>query len=341
MTTTYTGILRLALPGVGDTATRNAWGGLLNTNDGLLEAAITGTVSVSLTGQTAYTLTAANGATDQSRPMGIIFTGFPGSGTCVVTIPSVVRLAYVKNASSGPVSLTTGAGASLALAANTNGVAEYLLPWTAYYCDGTNVSLAQNPARGSLLFTTPSSTTTWTPGAILQAKFTLVGQGGTGGNASSPSGGGGGGGGGAITAWVPITQGETFTLAISGGAAQITTSASDVNLQALAGQFGSGATPGAAGSTLNSSSRAFINVLAVSGSAGQPGYYAWNNIAYVSGGGAGGNSGLGGAGHVSSVGSAVNSVSTAAASVAGVGGGGGFGYGMGGAGGPALITVEW
>ena len=64
MTTTYTVGFRFIQPGVGDPTVKNQWGGLLNTNMSLIEAAISGLSSVALGGASTYTLTANNGAGD-------------------------------------------------------------------------------------------------------------------------------------------------------------------------------------------------------------------------------------------------------------------------------------
>ena len=63
MTDTYTTSLRLQQPTVG--ADANTWGTILNTDWSLVDTAIAGAATVSLTGLTTYTLTTNNGAADQ------------------------------------------------------------------------------------------------------------------------------------------------------------------------------------------------------------------------------------------------------------------------------------
>lgn len=129
MADTYTTSLRITQPQVG--ADTNTWGTLLNTDWSLVESAITGHVSVTLTGST-KTLTANDGASDQARNQIIEFTGSPGA-TCTVTLPAVVKLGYFINstADSSSVILTTGGGTTITLPADGF--------WYSVYCDGTNV----------------------------------------------------------------------------------------------------------------------------------------------------------------------------------------------------------
>lgn len=146
--TNYTPSLRLAQPVPGNPAVRNVWGTILNTDMDLTEAAITGSASVPLVGATA-TLTAVNGAADQSRPAVITFTGSPGV-TCTVTVPAVPKIGWYINscADLSNVILTTGGGTTVTLLANGT---YYLVR-----CDGTNMTLAQVYSSSNLLVP-------WTP----------------------------------------------------------------------------------------------------------------------------------------------------------------------------------
>lgn len=114
--TTYSTSLRLWEGTPGDPAIRNVWGTALNENCNLLEASILGTVSVSLTGLTSYTLTTANGAADQARPLIQSYTGAL-TGNCTVTLPNVPKVGWAQNATTGGMSviLTAGAGTTVAL----------------------------------------------------------------------------------------------------------------------------------------------------------------------------------------------------------------------------------
>lgn len=133
--TNYTTSLRLAKPVPGNPAVRNTWGATLDTDMDLIDASIAGASSVALTGATA-TLTAVNGAADQSRPAVVVFTGTPGV-TCTVTVPAVSKFSWFLNSCSDDsnVVLTTGSGTTVTVAANGT---YYLVR-----CDGTNMTKAQ------------------------------------------------------------------------------------------------------------------------------------------------------------------------------------------------------
>src|ERR1700733_2452044 len=111
--TTYTPSLRLAEPVPGDPAVKNQWGTILNENQVLIESAITDTVQVAIGGLTSYTLTVANGAADQARPLVQEYTGAL-TGACTVTLPNVPKAGYAQNSTTGGLNviLTAGAGAT-------------------------------------------------------------------------------------------------------------------------------------------------------------------------------------------------------------------------------------
>ena len=140
MADTYTTSLRLQQPTVG--ADSNTWGTILNTDWTLVDNAIAGLASVSLTGLTTYTLTANNGASDQARNAVYDFTGSLSAG-CLVTLPAVSKLVWAIDATTGgqTVTLTTGLGGST-----------LTLPkslWTFVYCDGYNVFSPVIASNGS------------------------------------------------------------------------------------------------------------------------------------------------------------------------------------------------
>jgi hypothetical protein len=188
VTTAYTASLRLTQPGVGDVATQNAWGALLNTDMALIEAAITGKSQIDTAGASTLTLTTANGATDQARPFCLYFIDSSGGNTpCVVTVPAVVRFGLVINTCKHYVYLTTtGSAPYLSI---QPGTAPFL-----YYCDGTNLSSFVNPG---FVNRSASYSGTFTMPAPL-VRFKLWGGGGGSPDVHALTGGiGGGGGGGA------------------------------------------------------------------------------------------------------------------------------------------------
>jgi hypothetical protein len=124
MPSTYTISIRLNLQAPGDNL--NTWGVQLNNGVfQLLEDALAGSVTQTLSGP--LILTSVNGATDQARCMALNITGGTG-GT--ITAPSVKKLYFVRNASSGAVVVTTGSGATASFAAGDVGFC--------YSPDGTN-----------------------------------------------------------------------------------------------------------------------------------------------------------------------------------------------------------
>lgn len=124
MPSSYSASLRFELQFTGENV--NTWGDKLNTAISRIDTAIAGLETVALTGD--HTLTTSNTAEDQSRAATLKFTG--GAGPFLVTIPSVEKTYIVWNATSGQVTLTTGAGTSVAV--DTTDIV-----WV--FCDGTNV----------------------------------------------------------------------------------------------------------------------------------------------------------------------------------------------------------
>jgi hypothetical protein len=137
--TTYSTSLRLWEGTPGDPAIKNAWGTFLNTNDNLIESAMLGEVAVPIGGLATWTLTTANGAADQARPLIQNYTGAL-TANCTVTLPNVPKVGWAVNNTTGGYSviLTAGAGTTVTIP-----------PGGAYWwfqADGsTNVTL---PAEG-------------------------------------------------------------------------------------------------------------------------------------------------------------------------------------------------
>lgn len=129
MASTFTSVLKLTKPGLGDPG----WGTSINsgTTD-LVEQAVAGQISVNVTAAGPFILTTANGAVADARNMFIVATGTPG-GAREIQVPSTAglggKLFFVKNSSNGTVTVKvsgqTGvavpAGASMALKMNDGG----------------------------------------------------------------------------------------------------------------------------------------------------------------------------------------------------------------------------
>ena len=129
MPSSYTPSLRLVLPVTGELV--GTWGDVANQGlTELVDSAIAGTASVAMSDAN-YTLTVADGLTDESRKMFVVLTGALTAQRNVVC-PSVSKLYFVANTTTGSQSIVfkTNAGTGITV---PNGEAMVL------YCNGTNV----------------------------------------------------------------------------------------------------------------------------------------------------------------------------------------------------------
>jgi hypothetical protein len=184
MPSSYTSSFRLNLQAPGDNL--NTWGVQLNSGVfQLLEDALAGAVTQALSGS--LTLSSVNGATDQARCLALNITSGTG-GT--ITAPGVKKLYFVRNAASGAVIVTTGAGATASFAAGEVGFC--------YSPDGINFyKTSVTTAFGGAILTgvgTPSAATdAATKGYVDGVAFTMAagslpGQGGNAGKFLSTDG---------------------------------------------------------------------------------------------------------------------------------------------------------
>lgn len=124
MPSTWSSRFRLNFQAPGENL--NTWGGLLNVQVfQLLEDAIARRVAFSLSGS--KTLTTANGTDDEARCAFLDVTSGTG-GT--ITIPPLEKIYLVRNAASGSVIVTTGAGVTATIVAGE-------MAWVS--CDNSNV----------------------------------------------------------------------------------------------------------------------------------------------------------------------------------------------------------
>lgn len=144
MTTTYSSSLRLWKGQPGDPAIKGAWGLPLDTNQDLIDSAINGTAIVNVAGQTSVTLSANNGAPDQSRELVQQFIGaLPG--VCTVSIPNVPKYGWAQNSTTGGFNIVLSAGAGSDATIPPDGRLYF------YACDGaTNVVLPTVGFGGAL-----------------------------------------------------------------------------------------------------------------------------------------------------------------------------------------------
>jgi len=174
MPSSYSVSFRLNLQAPGENL--NTWG--TNLNAGvfqLIEDALAGAVSLSLSGPT--TLTSVNGATDQARCMAVNVTGGTG-GT--ITVPGVKKLYFVRNTASGAVVITTGSGATASFAAGEVGFC-YSPDGINFYKTSTTTDFAGARLQnvGSPTANTDSATKGYVDGvAFSMAAGSLPGQGG-------------------------------------------------------------------------------------------------------------------------------------------------------------------
>lgn len=111
MADTYT--LRARLTKIEFNTSENSWGTKDSTVKDLVDEALGGVESVSLTAGN-VTLTANDGASDQARNPIIILTGTPGT-TRTVTFPNVEGWHFIINNSDSTATLTSGAGTTVSL----------------------------------------------------------------------------------------------------------------------------------------------------------------------------------------------------------------------------------
>jgi microcystin-dependent protein len=128
MPSTFTSALRFTKQGIGENA--STWGGLANTDRDLIEQSVAGTLIENTTGSGDITLTATNGALDESRNMVLNFTGTPSAARNVI-IPGVSKIYVVKaDHTAETLTLKTSGGTGVDFTQGESAIV---------YCDGTDV----------------------------------------------------------------------------------------------------------------------------------------------------------------------------------------------------------
>lgn len=123
MPSSYSASLRFELQYTGENT--NTWGEKLNSAFERVDSAIAGLSTIALTAN--YSLTSANGTADQARSAILKFTG---TGSYTVTVPSVSKRYTIWNATTGTLTVTTGAGSTVAI--DTGDIVEV-------FCDASSV----------------------------------------------------------------------------------------------------------------------------------------------------------------------------------------------------------
>lgn len=111
---TYTDNMGIEKPETGDQS--GTWGETTNVNFDIIDRAVSGVGSISLTGLTAKTLTTTDGALSEGGYRVLIFTGSPG-GTSTVTIdpPDQEKFYVVFNNTDESIVLTQGSGGNVTI----------------------------------------------------------------------------------------------------------------------------------------------------------------------------------------------------------------------------------
>jgi hypothetical protein len=142
---TYTSSLRLVLPATGEYP--GTWGTQANNGlTSLVDTSIAGTASITMVAAN-YTLSTANGASDEARAMFLVLAGTPG-GSYNVIVPAVSKLYFVTNSTGAAQTVKTSAGSGISV---PNGAR------MALRCNGTDV-LEALTYFGSLTLGTPLAT---------------------------------------------------------------------------------------------------------------------------------------------------------------------------------------
>lgn len=130
----YTTSLRLVQPATGEYS--GTWGTQVNNGlTALVDTSVAGTATITMTAAD-YTLSTANGASDEARAMVLNLTGTPGAARNVIC-PAVSKIYIVYNNTTGGFAQTvkTSAGTGVSV---PNGATAFLR------CDGTDVVAALN-----------------------------------------------------------------------------------------------------------------------------------------------------------------------------------------------------
>ncbi|MFB1501899.1 hypothetical protein, partial [Thiocapsa sp. N5-Cardenillas] len=120
MPSSYTNNLGIELPADGELDA--IWGDVVNDNMGILDRAINGTVTLTLSG-TSSTLTTSDGTLSDGQYKLLVLAGSP-SGTHTITIApnDAQKIYFVRNTTAQSVVFTQGSGGDVTIATGDSGV---------------------------------------------------------------------------------------------------------------------------------------------------------------------------------------------------------------------------
>jgi hypothetical protein len=133
MASTYSSTLRLELQATGEN--RGAWGTRANTDFTLVDEAIAGLKTIAMSDAN-KTLTASNALSDEARPMFLKFTGTLTANR-TITIPTVSKLYFMQNATTGGFTLTITTGGATSAVIQPSGSPG--TQWKLIYTDAVSV----------------------------------------------------------------------------------------------------------------------------------------------------------------------------------------------------------
>jgi microcystin-dependent protein len=163
MASTYTTDNRLELMATGENS--NTWGSKTNTNITLLEQKISGYLAVAIVDGN-NTLSANNGATDQTRQAILKLTGALTTATTVIT-PAVANNWTIVNATTGSQTVTFKPSGGTGLVVPNDGIGHF------YWTDGATMFYTTGPA--DITCTTLSATGAITGGSVATSSATITG----------------------------------------------------------------------------------------------------------------------------------------------------------------------
>ncbi len=113
MASTYTTNTGIELPGDGEKT--GTWGQLTNTNMNIIDRALNGVLTMSLSGSTATLSTGQGGLSDGQHAV-VVFTGLPVGAVTVTVSPDTAKKTYLlKNSTDQDVTMTQGSGGDVTI----------------------------------------------------------------------------------------------------------------------------------------------------------------------------------------------------------------------------------